>query len=660
MENQKFNIVGELEFNVNTQQLRNVNLEIKALSTQISAVSKNISNIRTGALTDINEKIRLQLAAINPLNNALQTYNKLSSQKRKSDDGDGFFTDKDEAALKNAEKTLMDMTGKQKPWTAAAEAKSDIFIGRQQLAAFRQSKSEIIVGLQKIISEKNKLITNRGELQIKKDRIADTIKVSQIEQQASVDALKLQENRARQFQKMQSDEFKSIRERLSMQGKDNIKQEKIDIRTRDIETAKRLMDKTGLSASNLAMSLKRMGLQIKGGKIMAPFNKEMKMTDKLLKDLKKNAVRFNMSLLSVMFAGMALQRASSRAFRSLVTTYQKANEETEGLGKATWHLNAAWEFFKYSLMDALLQSDLFKMLVTGLVQFVQWLNKLPQGAKTFIIIAIAALWLLGTLMLVVGQIGLFINGLTAMGIGQSIIAALGASFWWVAAIFLAVIMLWTTNFAGFRDFVKQQLGIILLVWKTVFGHIWNIIKLVFKLIMALWKGDFDEAYKIAYDLLKQLLALFTKIFIGIAVVMINALKFAWNMIADGMQLALNTAIGGINLLIRAINRIPGVSIPLIPSVDLSAIKAAYTTMEQVKSSFDWIDNKLGITKAIEESAPSTLLGKKENASTSVDNSTNTFNFEINASEGMNISELADKVMQEFNDKYSMNVGSNNG
>ena len=172
---------------------------------------------------------------------------------------------------------------------------------------------------------------------------------------------------------------------------------------KNLSMAKWLMKQSGLEADRLARALKRMGLTIRGGKVFNAFGQQVKKTNINMKDLRKNAVRFQMSLLSVMFEGMALQRATGKRLRSFGTTFQKANEDTEGLGKATWHLQAAWEFLKYSMIDALLQSDLFKLLVQYALQLIMWFNKLPQSVKVFIMIGIAVLFVLGGLMMVIGQ-----------------------------------------------------------------------------------------------------------------------------------------------------------------------------------------------------------------------------------------------------------------
>jgi hypothetical protein len=195
------------------------------------------------------------------------------------------------------------------------------------------------------------------------------------------------------------------------------------------------MEQTGLSANKLKIGMSRAGFSIdKAGNTLDAFGKEVRLANKDLKNITKKSHMFNMSLLSLLFAGMALQRTMGGFLRSAITSFQRANEDTEGLGKSTWELSAAWEFFKYSLVNALTQSDIFRMLVQWLVQIVQWFNKLSPTAKSFIIIGIAVLFVVGTLVMLFGQIGLAASGIKALGLTSS-------ALWGIAIVIIGIIVL---------------------------------------------------------------------------------------------------------------------------------------------------------------------------------------------------------------------------
>jgi hypothetical protein len=179
-----------------------------------------------------------------------------------------------------------------------------------------------------------------------------------------------------------------------------------------------LMKKLNLSSAQLSMGMKRAGFAFDAaGRTVNSFGKQVQLTDADMRAITKGSKQFKMHLLSIMFAAMALNRVMTKMWRSMITTYQKANEDTEGLGKATWHLQAAWEFFKYSLMDALLQSDLFKVIVKYLIEFVGWLNRLEPGEKALIAISLAVIAITSAVILLLAQLGLAKTGFEMLSWG---------------------------------------------------------------------------------------------------------------------------------------------------------------------------------------------------------------------------------------------------
>lgn len=175
--------------------------------------------------------------------------------------------------------------------------------------------------------------------------------------------------------------------------------------------------KSGREFSEAEIAMRRLNLvALDNGMVMNKATGEVMTMNKAVNITSKSLIRFNMSLLSVLFTGMALQRVTGQFLRSAITTYQKANEETQGLGKATWELQAAWEFFKYSLVDALTNSELFKSFITILMNVVKWLNKLSPTQKAWIAMGIGVMFVIGTLMVLIGTFGLFINALQMLSV----------------------------------------------------------------------------------------------------------------------------------------------------------------------------------------------------------------------------------------------------
>lgn len=196
------------------------------------------------------------------------------------------------------------------------------------------------------------------------------------------------------------------------------------------KTISDLMQKSGLSANRLARGLKVMGYTLhKNGKLFDSFDRKVKMSSINMKGLIRASRSFNMSALSGLFFWMQMQRYLTTFLRSAVTTFQSTDAEMQGLGEATWQLQAGWEFLKYSLVDALTQSDLFKTMVGWIVDIINWFNALPKSVKSVIGWVIVFLAVLATIAFLSNQIKLFgmfdrIRGLLAGGLNPVLLGVI--------------------------------------------------------------------------------------------------------------------------------------------------------------------------------------------------------------------------------------------
>lgn len=204
---------------------------------------------------------------------------------------------------------------------------------------------------------------------------------------------------------------------------------------------------------------------LKNGQIMSLSTGKIVNTSKAMGKLTASTKRFNMSLLSIMFGMASINRALTGFLRSAITTYQKANEDTEGLGKATWELQAGWEFLKYSLIDALTQSGLFRTVVEWLIEIVKWFNKLDPKTKELLITITAIAAGVTGFIAALSSIGLLMNGLdifiSKVGVARGALSLLSAA----AAIGIGIVIVWK----GFQmieeglvegEIIKQLKGII--------------------------------------------------------------------------------------------------------------------------------------------------------------------------------------------------------
>ncbi len=130
--------------------------------------------------------------------------------------------------------------------------------------------------------------------------------------------------------------------------------------------------------------------------------------------LNKRASTFDMRLLSLLFGGMALQRAFGGVLRGLFNTFSKAEDNTSGLSQATTRLSASWEFMKFSIMDAL-NTEFFIGMIDGLINFIDWLSQLDSKWKVTFLAVSTGLFLLGGTMMLIGQFKLGWDAILGVG-----------------------------------------------------------------------------------------------------------------------------------------------------------------------------------------------------------------------------------------------------
>lgn len=129
--------------------------------------------------------------------------------------------------------------------------------------------------------------------------------------------------------------------------------------------------------------------------------------------------RFRFEWLGVMFAGMAIQRAFQGILRASFKTWSAVTEGTQMAGGAMTQLQAAWEFFKFSLFDALLSSDLFRTFVDFALRLVEkWSNLTDSQKESRAELMVWGL-LLGSALFVVGQFALGLASISLLLFGHS-------------------------------------------------------------------------------------------------------------------------------------------------------------------------------------------------------------------------------------------------
>lgn len=180
--------------------------------------------------------------------------------------------------------------------------------------------------------------------------------------------------------------------------------------------------------------------------------------------------KFQFYWLSIMFLAMQAQRMMMGFWTSAAQTMTKIDYYTGAWHKQTLKLSAAWEYFKFVLLDTLAQSPLFQMLVQALIDLATWLSNLDPTQ-----LQIVAGIMVGFTALAIGagifsQIATLIMGLRTAGIvGEGLLLTLGK-----IGLALAGVAIMTIGFAitwkGLEkgDYMMQMAGAIAAILGATF------------------------------------------------------------------------------------------------------------------------------------------------------------------------------------------------
>lgn len=127
--------------------------------------------------------------------------------------------------------------------------------------------------------------------------------------------------------------------------------------------------------------------------------------EKMSKQSKKMSKNFDMSLLSMLFFGMALQRMFGGLLTQMVNTFKTIDKKgIMPLNRALTKLEAAWAFMSFSLIRSL--EPILIPIIDLVVGLIDWFSQLPDEVQAGVGIAIIALAAFGGLLAMVGTVGL--------------------------------------------------------------------------------------------------------------------------------------------------------------------------------------------------------------------------------------------------------------
>lgn len=183
-------------------------------------------------------------------------------------------------------------------------------------------------------------------------------------------------------------------------------------------------------------------------RLLIKIEAELSGAEKAIKQLERMLLSVGLSFL---FTGMAIKRFFETMLNSMFATFLNVEGETGPVNEMVNEIIAKLEFLKFSFIDAFIETGILDKWVTRLENIVNWFISLDDTTKSNIINI--AIWgvIIGGIMMVVGQFGLGLLGLTSLL--TFILTPLGVFLTFLAFIGIAIVLL-MSKFKSFGDFLK--------------------------------------------------------------------------------------------------------------------------------------------------------------------------------------------------------------
>jgi len=217
------------------------------------------------------------------------------------------------------------------------------------------------------------------------------------------------------------------------------------------------------------------GLQRTAARMKYRFTMHMEAIQKSVSDVRFSFKGLPTLMLTLMFFGWQLKRTFMGFLEAATAAYMKITEGQTKTSKALLAGMAAWEFFKFSVIEAL--GPLIQYFTELFVQIMDFITAHPLLMK-FVAWGLLFAGILGTVLSLVGSFGLGIMGVAAafgplMSVIGLVISLLGGPLTVAIMAVIGVIsllyMAWKNNWFGIRDILSR-------VWegmKFILGLIWR-------------------------------------------------------------------------------------------------------------------------------------------------------------------------------------------
>lgn len=365
-------------------------------------------------------------------------------------------------------------------------------------------------------------------------------------------------------------------------------------------------------------------LEVNHKQAMASFKNvesRLKFLEQQTNSLSKGMMSFG---LSALFTGMAIKRLGQTMLTSLVKTYMSATNEQQILNQEVLAVQASFEFLKFSIMDALSNSDLVLTLIDGLINMVNWIsefvNQHPLIAKMIVAFLVFAI-VIGTIGMIIGQVTLALLGMIGLSYILApvlkAVAAIGLTpILFTILIIIAVIAvlwaMWQTNFGNIREFTKETFGILLDAFKGLFVNVFGILKGVWKILVGFLSGDFTMIMEGVKQIVANVVAGIVNLFIRLGSAIYNVFVFVVNTVTSLILGLIQSMIGAINKLLSWISTVSKGKITFgkieTPDFVKNALKPiSYITQEAVKKATGGVDELMGLTAGTGNLASATKI-----------------------------------------------------
>lgn len=176
----------------------------------------------------------------------------------------------------------------------------------------------------------------------------------------------------------------------------------------------------------------------KATKVLKGIGKQTDMAGKGMRMLRGMVLGIGLSFL---FTGMAIKKFFEGFIKAAWKTYSTVIDANDVFFQKTQQLTASWEFFKFSLLDALSQSELFMQLVDWLIGIVDAFARMDPKTKKVLGWIILGGFLAGTAMMIFGQVILGLLGVVLL-LGLLIWVGLLFPLLLIVIVIGAVIAIW--------------------------------------------------------------------------------------------------------------------------------------------------------------------------------------------------------------------------